>query len=56
MLEDENFPAKIYFEPKDGGITGKNSGGVDNLCRDQLNTLAELALSGDQTNASNFEK
>ena len=62
MLEDENFPAKIYIEPKDNGITDENSGDVDdgglmdNLCGDQLNTPAELALSGDQTNASDFEK
>ena len=48
MLEDKNFPAKIYIEPKDGEVTDEDSGDVDgeelldNLCGNQLNALLNL--------------
>ena len=61
-LKDENFLAEIYIEPNDGELTDEHSGNkdgrglFDNLCGNQLNACAELALSGDQIDETGFVK
>ena len=60
MLVDENFPAEIYVEPNDREFIDKDFGDeggeelLNNLCGNQLNAPAKLALSGDRIDAIDF--